>query len=248
MEICNRVTDGPLIKTDWCNRVMNFYSMDTEERYIKHSHESRLRGEHWDYFNKSITYRFNSHGYRTVELSDIDWKEAVVVFGCSHVVGEGLAEEDTITAQLSKLLQRPVVNLGVSGTGMLFSFYNSVMLYKNLPTPYAVVQLWSNVNRIELYTNDGVLLNTPHTKSNNEFYRNWLQHPENSNTYMYMTAQASRCLWESKTTYYELSLFTNTRDVLNCTHIHAVDYARDQGHPGIETAKLIADNIAANIT
>jgi hypothetical protein len=222
--------------------------MDTEHSYIKNSREFKLRGEHWDYFDKLITYKFNSQGYRAAEWTDIDWKESVVLFGCSNVLGEGLAEEDTITAQLSKLLQRPVVNLGVSGTGMSFSFYNSTMLYKNLPTPYAVVQLWSNCNRIELYTADKTKINTPITCYNTEFYRNWILNEENPNTHMYMIAQASRYMWESKTRYYELSLFDETADILNCTHIEYADHARDRGHPGIETAKLAAENIAANIS
>ena len=246
MEICKRFLDGPLIKTNWCNRVMNFYSMDSEDSYIKNSKEFRLRGDPWYYFNKSITYKFNSQGYRTAEWDTIDWKESVVVFGCSYVTGEGLAEEDTVTTQLSKLLRRPVINLGVSATGMSFSFYNSTMLYKNLPTPYAVIQLWSHPYRMELYDSDSIIINAPITHQK-DFYRNWIKSPENPNTHMYMTAQASRCMWESKTKYYELSLFDQTADILNCVHITTVDLARDLEHPGIETAKLVAENIAKNI-
>jgi hypothetical protein len=55
-------------------------------------------------------------------------------------------------------------------------------------------------------------------------------------------------MWESKTRYHELSLFGETTDILNCTHVRAIDFARDLGHPGIETAKLVAENIAANIS
>jgi hypothetical protein len=222
--------------------------MDSEARYIKNYRDFILRGEHWEYFNKPITYKFNSQGYRAAEWADIDWNEAVVVLGCSYVLGEGLAEEDTVTAQLSKLLHRPVVNLGVSGTSMSFSFYNSVMLYKNLPTPYAVVQQWSDTHRIECYTTDDILHHTPTGENNIEFYRNWIKDPENPNTHMYMAAQASRCMWEPKTKYYELSLFGEPANILNCTHIPTVDFARDLEHPGIETAKLIAENIAANIS
>jgi hypothetical protein len=122
------------------------------------------------------------------------------------------------------------------------------MLYKNLPKPYAVIQQWSNIYRMELYTADDTIINTPVTCYNTEFYRNWMLHEENPNTHMYMSAHASRCMWESNTRYYELTLFDQTADVLNCTHIPTVDLARDLGHPGIETAKLIAENIAANIS
>ena len=248
MVISRKFTSGPLIQSHFLKSEMRFYSMDTEELYIKNAREFRLRGKPWDYFNKTITYKFNSQGYRAAEWADTDWEDAVVVLGCSIVLGEGLAEEDTITAQLSKLLQRPVVNLGVSGTGISFNSYNGTMLYKNLPKPHAVVQLWSAPNRVELYTDNDILLNTSSGKTNNEFYRNWVLHPENPNTHMYMAAQASRFMWESKTRYYELSQFGETSDILNCTHIQTIDRARDLGHPGIETAKLVAENIAENIS
>ena len=247
MVISRKFTSGPLIQSHFPKSEMSFCSMDTEELYIKNAREFRLRGEPWDYFNKTITYKFNSQGYRAAEWADTDWEDAVVVLGCSIVLGEGLAEEDTITSQLSKLLNRPVVNLGVSGTGLSFSLYNSTMLYKNSPTPYAVIQLWSHPYRMELYDSGSIIINAPITHQK-EFYRNWILHPENPNTHTYMAAQASRCMWESKTRYYELSLFGETTDILNCTHVRAIDFARDLGHPGIETAKLVAENIAANIS
>lgn len=250
-DISTRLTSGPLITTDWPNRSFEFYSMDTEERFRKHANAVLQDNNPWIYLNKQIHYKFNSQGYRTKEWSDIDWQESVVIFGCSIVLGEGLAEEDTIASQLSKIINRPVINLGVSGTGISFSFYNSVMLYRNLPTPYAVVQLWSNPSRMELYSKNCVELHMSMNYSasaiNKNFYESWISYPENPNTHMLLQAQASRCIWESKTQYCELSLFGETRDLLGCDHVHILDYARDLGHPGIETAKSIAELIADKI-
>jgi hypothetical protein len=246
MKINYRFTDGPLVLTHLVDQTNNFCSMDSEERFIKNSRKFRSNGEDWEYFNKSITYKFNSQGYRAPEWTTINWAESVVIFGCSFVLGEGLAEEDTIASQLSKILQRPVVNLGVLASSMLFSLYNSTMLYNNMPKPYAVVQNWTDINRIELYTRVGVTNNMP-SLNNSEFYKHWILHPENPNTYMYMAAQTSRCMWDSKTRYYELTQFPATVDILNCTFVPTVDLARDLSHPGIESAKLVAENIAENI-
>jgi hypothetical protein len=256
MKICSSAANGPLITTPYQNNVLDFYSTDTEHRYLKNSSDFKFNGVEWLYADKVINYKFNSQGYRTAEWIDISWTDAVVVFGCSCVVGEGLAEDDTITSQLSKRLNRPVINLGVSGTGMLFSFYNSTMLCKNLPTPYAVVQLWSDCNRMEIYTEDTIRLHLPsrvgkhNTYDGNlhdAFFQSWVTFPENPNTHAWFMSHASRLLWDTRTKYYELTMFAQTAQVLGCPLLEAVDYGRDLGHSGIETAKLIAENIAEHI-
>lgn len=255
--LCNRVTNGPLIITDWSNRYFNFYSMDTEQSFLENSKKFRTAGEDWPYLNKHIDYKFNSQGYRTNEWQNINWQESVVIFGCSNVLGEGLAEEDTVSSQLSKLLDRPVVNLGVSGTGIFFNFYNSVMLDKNFPTPYAVVQMWPDSARVELFNETTVLIhtpwgfgkdNSPDGRFKDEFYKHWITYPENTNTHTWLIAQASNALWSNKTRYYEMSLNSNTAELLNCDCILWLDVARDRVHPGIETAKAIAEKIARNIS
>lgn len=256
LSLSESVTSGPLITTDWPNRHFNFYSMDTEESFLENSKKFKVENSDWIYFDKKINYKFNSQGYRTVEWYTINWQEAVVIFGCSNVLGEGLAEEDTVSAQLSRLIHRPVVNLGVSGTGMFFNFYNSVLLDKNLPTPYAVVQMWPESSRFELFNETGFMINTPYGfgkdstlqgKLKDVFYKQWIAQPENANTHAWLIAQASAGLWRNKTQYYELSLNPDTASLVNCDIAHWVDTARDLGHPGIETIKQIATQIASNL-
>lgn len=256
LNLSKSVLSGPLITTDWANRYFNFYSMDTEESFLENSKKFKVENRDWIYFNKKINYKFNSQGYRTVEWYTINWQESVVIFGCSNVVGEGLAEEDTVSSQLSRLINRPVVNLGVSGTGMFFNFYNSVLLDKNLPTPYAVVQMWPESSRFELFNETGFIINTPHlfgkessphSKSKDKFYKNWISQPENVNTHAWLIAQASNAIWRNKTQYYELSLNLDTAALVNCDTARWLDTARDLGHPGIETVKQIAIQIAEKL-
>lgn len=249
--LCSMVSEGPLITTHWANREFEFYSSDSEEKFLKKSKE--FASSDWIYSNKTIAYKFNKQGYRTWEWDHVNWSDSVVVLGCSNVLGEGLAEQDTITSQLSLLLNRPVVNLGVSGTGIAFSAYNSSMLCKNLPVPYAVVQLWSSVSRIELYTHNNIKIhsaaNHGHTDSvSKNFYSSWISHPENFNTHMFFNAQMTKLLWQAKTRYYEASFFYDTANVLDCDYISVLDVARDGDHPGIETAKSTALQISKNLS
>lgn len=252
LNLSKTVLSGPLITTDWANRHFNFYSMDSEEQFLENSKKFRSNEQSWIYFDKSIEYKFNSQGYRTSEWNDINWQESVVIFGCSNVVGEGLAEADTISGVLSRLLDRPVVNLGVSGTSIAFSSYNSAMLCNNLPTPYAIVQLWTALARMELYTADVVKIHTAAQHGHidtisTEFYRSWISYPENPNTHMFFNALLSKLLCKSKTRYYEASFFLETANMLQCDYITVDDYARDLTHPGINTAKTVATQIANSL-
>lgn len=251
------ITSGPLIQTDYASYNGEFYSQDTENKLYDNTKRFAANGIHWEYADKYIHYNFNNQGYRTKDWNNIDWENSIVLHGCSFIVGEGLAEEDTISAQLSNLTGKYVVNLGISGSGIMLNAHNSVMLCKNLPTPAAVVQVWSGINRIELYTEDSLLLCVPGTygkpdrymgKYCDEYYKNWIHIQENYITQLWFHINSTRLLWESKTKYYECTLHGETANKLNLAMAPIVDYARDLQHPGIASAKLIAAHIAENIS
>jgi len=44
-------------------------------------------------YDKPISYNFNSKGYRTKEIEDLQ-KDFILTFGCSYTQGIGLAKED----------------------------------------------------------------------------------------------------------------------------------------------------------
>lgn len=85
---------------------------DTKKLY-----ESNLKKQpkNWYYRNNNVRYTINSNGYRTYEFKDINWKNSVIIFGCSQVFGIGLDDEYTISNQLSKLIKCPVINMGMGG-------------------------------------------------------------------------------------------------------------------------------------
>ncbi len=82
-------------------------------------------------------------------------KQPIIIFGCSYAYGEFLDDEDTISAKLSKLSERPVYNYAIKGKGLqntLFIVENK--LYDtNIKNPqYAIYIMMSDQIR-RLYTN-----------------------------------------------------------------------------------------------
>src|SRR5262249_53742417 len=97
----------PCSELQWVDR-------DTEENF-------KARGGHPIYNAQSITYRFNSLGYRCPEF-DAPGEIRIISVGCSNTMGVGLPQEDVFHERFAKRLQehtgRPVVNwnLGVGGS------------------------------------------------------------------------------------------------------------------------------------
>jgi len=199
----------------------------------------------WHYRTKEVTYQCNSDGYRAPEWSTIDWSNAVVVFGCSCTVGVGLAEDETVTAQLSSRLNRPVVNMGVSASSMKFSFINSALLSKHFPTPYAVVNLWTNIDRFTLFNENDIDHSGPW--DNTEIYAEFVKNQYHSMIEATYISTASKELWKHRCRYYSASFFDISAHYTESDWVSIDNRARDLTHPGKESAKQMADLIAANI-
>ena len=92
---------------------LQWVNSDTEENF-------RARGGHPIYGKQSITYRFNSLGYRCPEF-DAPGEIRIISLGCSHTMGVGLPQEDffheRFTTRLRKHTGRSIVNwnLGLPG-------------------------------------------------------------------------------------------------------------------------------------
>jgi hypothetical protein len=226
-----------------------FTGTDTEEAF---TNNLDTQSKNWYYRKNPVHYKLNSSNYRTTEFKDIDWSESVVVFGCSNVFGLGLDEEDTITNCLSKLISRPVINMGVSSSSMYFSLNNSVILNEYYPTPKGIVQLWTNTDRITYYRKSKIdhlgrwiLEGTKSEKSG--FYGAWALDEENVKTNALFAQMISRQLWKDRCGYYEATFFEGTAKTLKCDLFKRLDSARDLMHPGRKTAEQAAIKIAKNL-
>ena len=226
-----------------------WFDQDTKELY-----EINLKDqpEDWYYRSSRVEYNLNSAGYRTKEFNQINWSKSIVIFGCSHVFGVGTSEEDTISGQLERITNCPVINLGSAGSSSLFTLHNSILLNDSYPTPKAVVSLWTSPYRVPYYTEDQVMHcgNWNYDKFKIGYY--WNVDRNNAITHLKLNTMTFREFWKNKTNYFDLSLFYDTAKILNCEYINQIDAARDLrkqksgpylAHQGRLTNKIIAERI-----
>lgn len=203
-----------------------------------HDHEKSLvNPRHWGDHN--VEYDYNRFGFRTSEFKDVVWEDSIVLLGCSCTVGIGLAEEFTVAGQLQNLTKAPVVNLGVSGSGIDHASWNSVIIHDHFPTPVAIVQLWTDTSRYTDLHNNKVDSYYP---NRTDYYAklNW-----EARSVFYKKTDKS--LWEGKLKYFEATFFHNTSKVLNCDFIPTEDQALDGMHPGIQSNRKMAELIAKRL-
>lgn len=139
-------TQSPLlIDQEIANKKLNFYSTDTEENYRQNI---RANGHDWRWRNKTIEYKFNSLGYRSKEIDQVD-DNFVLGFGCSFTEGVGIEEQDIWLPKAAKHLGMDYINLGKQATGMDIQCYNA-LLYKNsnLKLPKLVIVQWPQMFRL----------------------------------------------------------------------------------------------------
>lgn len=236
----------------------DFCGIDTCELYKKNLKTQR---RDWYYRNNTIKYTLNSHGYRAKEFDKIDWKNSIVMFGCSHVFGTGNGDQHTIPYFLEELTKVPVVNLGVGASSIQFCLHNSLMLYKKYGVPKAVIYFWTGMARHLIYQKEHVLMNTK--------FEDIHEHPaeviasiERSTGSTLKPVNAPKVLdhlipfnmvnvelikniWKDKCPLYEGSTFPTTAKLLECEFYSPIpnDYARDLAHFGRDSNRLFAEKM-----
>jgi len=208
----------------------------------------KKKPQDWHYRTKEVVYNVNANGYRAPEWDTIDWKNAVVIFGCSCTAGIGVAEDETISAYLSTILNRPVINMGVGGTSMQFALINSAILSEKFPTPYAVVHNWTTIDRTMLFRKSDINHSGPwDAESAGPFYEGFIQDRYNPILYAKYNSLIGKNLWKDRCRYYSISFFEETAHFTESDWIEIDNGARDLIHPGrgsnFEMARKIAENI-----
>lgn len=96
------------------NKTFMWLGIDSEELYDKHFANPKKRKilQELGWKKDSITYTFNSEGYRSPEFE----KNGIVCFGCSNTLGVGVNYEQTWPYLLGESLNLPVCNFGVGGS------------------------------------------------------------------------------------------------------------------------------------
>jgi len=219
-----------------------FANTDSPENFEKHL---KTQPFDWHYKTKQIEYKVNSNGYRAKEWNEIDWPNAIVVLGCSMTAGIGVAEDETITHFLSRLSGREVVNLGLSGAGLDAMMFNNVNLRKHFGKPWAVVNLWTNIDRLIEFLDHrpeyhGIWSSAKYFKEHNRSEMN----PIIKSLYY---NEAVRQLWKDTRTYYA-TFFERTSHYFECEFLEHTNTARDLLHCGRNDNRINAQLIWKDIS
>ena len=186
---------------------LDFCGSDDKELFEQNL---KTQPQDWYYRTHPVKYTLNSLGYRTKEFDDIDWKESIVIFGCSIVFGTGVTDEHTIPYFLEQLSGRPVINMGVAGSSIQNALHNSIILNDSkYPTPKAVVYSFADLRRFQLYTNNLIQHNAPGWLTTQDI--EGFSSTDNTIPFNLMNVKMIRNLWKNKTIYYEASAFSQEK-------------------------------------
>lgn len=228
--------------------VVNWEISDTKKEFEKNS---KTQPADWYYRTHLVTYRYNTNKYRCPEWDDINWQDSWLVFGCSCVEGVGLDESDTLSTRLSGMVGSPVLNLGISGSGPDAILFNTIRLINRGVRPKGVILLNSDFSlpRLTWFTPTTAMpmghwvfnwVEEDKDRLYPNLYKLWTVHPGHAEAHSYMCLQGAIGIWQSK----NIPTFH-----FNITHdLHkSIDFSRDLIHPGRETVKLWAKEIANRI-
>jgi len=200
---------------------------DSEENYLKNIKDtvSKQKLMNAGYDDQCISYKFNSHGFRS---SEFDQKFDVVCFGCSFTMGTGVKNEHTWPARLSQITDLNVANLGQAGSSNDTAFRLADHYLKFL-LPRWAVWLQTDNHRLEIIDeHNNVAVNILSTDSDNWYGDNYF-------VKTWMTSEINQTLNLKKNT----GAFENLCKSLNIvpiiipyTQFNYNDVGRDLVHPG----------------
>lgn len=211
-----------------------FFNTDTHELFEANK---LTQPRDWIYRSARVNYTFNSLGYRCPhEFDQFDLTQCVLMFGCSITLGVGLDNAQTIPHQLFKLINRPVINLGIAGASAMHLWALTTQLINQGASPYACIYLWPGVNRLALFqSNDYHEALGPWAP---KMLGPWAEE-HHAEVYFKMAKDSVSQQWSQRTRVrhwtwneYAQTIGGNFAGVLP----PVTDYARDLVHPGIDSA------------
>jgi len=231
----------------------NFSQGDSERLWRKNR---KYKGKDWHYFSRLIHYKRNDSGFRTYDWNEINWKECVVLLGCSCTYGVGVDDSETLSEQLEELCGRQVVNLGMPGGSNQFMAFALTKLYKRFESPYAVVANYTTVDR-NLYFHEQDIFHLgpwsqkdkrPMTDSTlypvrqKDLYFNSFYNPTNATLQTRAYSDTIKALCKDRSKLLNISFFEDAAHAVRADECFEIDnQARDCQHPGREKFKVIAE-------
>lgn len=236
---------------------IHWHRGDNAKLYKKHA---KKFGSKWKYYKKDITYNLNNSGFRTKEWADIDWKNSVVLLGCSITYGVGLDEDETLAYHLEQKLNVPVINLGIPSAGNEKILQNLVCIINNFKMPKMIIINYTANDRILFYGSDkehyvgpwsiGSLslskwphANDPYPVNVNNFYNVNFTSPIHTGIKLYHIGQTAKALCKDRTKLITCSIFGDVHYFTKAS----VDTVSGQTFPESTDVKYINEWFARDI-
>ena len=118
------------------------YTSNNEKKKTE-LNKSIFHSEYWRYNNEKFYYKYNKQNFRCDhDFDDIEWGNTVVIVGCSHVFGQGVAAKHTISGILTHEHGINTVNLGIPGASNKQIHINATTVRKKY-NPKKVIVVWT---------------------------------------------------------------------------------------------------------
>ena len=243
---------------------VNWYGFDDAARFQENTKKLPDVMAVWQ--DQTFDYTLNSQGFRAPEFLRVDWVNSVAVLGCSIVLGEGLNNTQCLTYHLSKIIDQPVINLGISGAGPDLIFHNTLALQRQYPQLQRVIIVWPGADRLTEFTDQGAnnygSWNCDPTKFEDltgwhRIYAIMNAKSEHRAHVIKMYSCALQSIWGDRLC--EFTWAPETADHIDCELLNADrgdwdrgdltrgDWARDLMHPGPLSHREWAQQIAGSL-
>lgn len=228
---------------------LSFYAEDTEKKFRR---SCKTEEDTWPWRTAHLTYRLNSQGYRAEDFDRITWSNCLIITGCESVFGVGVDTKDTLPSVLSRILDLPVINLGVNLGSMLIAQIDLTAVL-NRSRPLGVITCWPDYRRFPSWKeteiqncSEKTLSAKPHNHSAASFYRSWNLIDHHAEFYAKLVQNSVNMLCSSAAIpQYECSFSRDTADLLSVDCYSTVkDHSRDGEHRGVKTYQHCAELIA----
>jgi hypothetical protein len=143
--------------------------------------------------------------------------------------------------------------MGVPSSSIAYSVFNQTILAESNQSPYAVINLWTSINRITYFYEKEPCHIGPWTArqpNKNIFIRSiksvfdaWNINDINPALQSTFLQKMAEIIWKD-TKHFQGTFFPNTSDALNVNLFHYLDYGADSLHPGPISAKAVAEQLA----
>lgn len=229
-------------ESNYFNQTYDWHPSDTEESFHRMmqdpAHRKYFAEKGWDQPG-AITYKFNSHGFRSEEFDPN--ADNLVALGCSFTMGIGLPVQDVWPARVGRALNLQVCNLAWGGGSSDRCFRLANYWVPHL-RPKLVVLLNPPRGRLELVVDETTGQAHDIMFSNNgidPFVKQWISVDINAQ----LNNRKNSLAIQSLCNQLQIPYLSYEADVWMSRSREEVGYARDYMHAGPEGHRTFTERI-----